>query len=254
MESTMELGLKDNVAIVTGGSSGIGRATAVAFAQAGAKVVVAARRIQEGEETVRLVQDVGAEALFVQTDVTKAADVEALVNKTLAAFGQLDCAFNNAGFGKSVPLTERSEEEWDAETDVNLKAVWLCLKYQIPALLKSGSGAIVNMASMGGGVIGVPGLSSYNAAKGGVIGLTRSAAMEFAKQQIRINAVSPGLIATDILDNVPQESLQQMVDTIPMKRAGQAEDVATAIVWLCSDAASYITGHNLVIDGGFTVQ
>jgi NAD(P)-dependent dehydrogenase (short-subunit alcohol dehydrogenase family) len=135
-----------------------------------------------------------------------------------------------------------------------LKAVWLCLKYQILALLKTGSGAIVNMASMGGGVIGVPGLSSYNAAKGGVIGLTRSAAMEFAGQQIRINAISPGLVATDILANVPQESLQQMIDSIPMKRAGQAEDVATAVVWLCSDAAAYITGHNLVIDGGFTVQ
>jgi len=252
----MEPDLKGKVAIVTGGSSGIGRATAVAFSQVGVKVVVAARRIQEGEETVRLIKEkgVGAEALFVQTDVTKATDVEALVNKTLKAFGQLDFACNNAGFCKTVPLTERSEEEWDSEANVNLKAVWLCLKYQIPALLKSGSGAIVNIASIGGGVIGVPGLSSYNAAKGGVIGLTRSAAMEFAEQGIRINAISPGLIATDILANVSQKTIQQMLDAIPMKRAGQAEDIANAVVWLCSDSASYITGQNLVIDGGFTVQ
>ena len=151
-------------------------------------------------------------------------------------------------------MTNRSEEEWDLETDVTLKAVWLCLKYQIPALLKTGSGAIVNMASMGGGVIGVPGLSSYNAAKAGVIGLTKSAAIEFAGQNIRINAISPGLIATDILSNVEEETIQQMIDAIPMKRAGEAEEIANAVVWLCSDASTYITGQNLVIDGGFTTQ
>ncbi|MEM7712619.1 MAG: glucose 1-dehydrogenase [Cyanobacteria bacterium P01_A01_bin.68] len=250
----MNSGLEGKVAIVTGGSSGIGRATAVAFAQAGAKVAVAARRAQQGEETVRLAKDAGSEAIFIQTDVTKAADVEALVNKTLETFGRLDCVCNNAGFGKTVPLTSRSESEWDLETDVNLKAVWLCLKYQIPALLKTGSGAIVNMASMGGGVIGVPGLSSYNAAKAGVIGLTKSAAVEFAGQKIRINAISPGLIATDILSNVEEETIQQMIDAIPMKRAGEAEEIANAVVWLCSDASSYITGQNIVIDGGFTTQ
>ncbi|MEO0843790.1 MAG: glucose 1-dehydrogenase [Cyanobacteria bacterium J06643_5] len=251
---SINYGLKGKVAIVTGGSSGIGRATAVAFAQAGAKVAVAARRTQEGEETVRLVKDAGSEGIFIQTDVTKAADVEALVNKTLETFGQLNCVCNNAGFGKTVPLTNRSEEEWDLETDVNLKAVWLCLKYQIPALLKTGSGAIVNMASMGGGVIGVPGLSSYNAAKAGVVGLTKSAAIEFAGQKIRINAVSPGLIATDILSNVEEKTIQQMIDAIPMKRAGEAEEIANAVVWLCSDASTYITGQNIVIDGGFTTQ
>ncbi|MDZ8187906.1 MAG: SDR family oxidoreductase [Nostoc sp. ChiSLP02] len=250
----MNFAVSEKVAIVTGGSSGIGRATAVAFAQAGAKVVVAARRVQEGEETVRLAKDAGSEAIFVQTDVTKAVDVQALVNKTLDTFGRLDCACNNAGFGKSVPLTERSEEEWDAETDVNLKAVWLCMKYQIPAMLKTGSGAIVNMASIGGAVIGTSSFSAYQAAKAGVIGLTRSAAMEYAQQGIRINAISPGLIATEILSNVPENMLQQMTDTIPLKRIGRAEEIANAVVWLCSDAASYITGHNLVIDGGFTVQ
>ncbi len=246
--------MSGKVAIVTGGSTGIGRATAIAFGKAGAKVVVAARRQAEGEEAIRLIQKTGSDALFVQTNVTQASDVEALVNKTLETYGRLDCACNNAGFGKTIPLIERSEQEWNAETDVNLKAVWLCLKYQIPAMLKTGAGAIVNMASMGGGVIGVPGLSSYNAAKGGVIGLTRSAAMEYAAQGMRINAISPGMIATDILSNVSEDVVQQMTATIPLKRLGQAEEIAKAVVWLCSDAASYITGHNLVIDGGYTVQ
>lgn len=246
--------MSGKVAIVTGGSTGIGRATAIAFGKAGAKVVVAARRQAEGGEAIRLIQETGSDALFVQTNVTQASDVEALVNKTLETYGRLDCACNNAGFGKTIPLIERSEQEWNAETDVNLKAVWLCLKYQIPAMLKTGAGAIINMASMGGGVIGVPGLSSYNAAKGGVIGLTRSAAIEYAAQGMRINAISPGMIATDILSNVSEDVVQQMAATIPLKRLGQAEEIAKAVVWLCSDAASYITGHNLVIDGGYTVQ
>jgi NAD(P)-dependent dehydrogenase (short-subunit alcohol dehydrogenase family) len=250
----LKIDLENRVALVTGGSSGIGRATAIAFAQAGAKVVVAARRTSEGEETVNLAKNAGSEALFVQTDVTKATEVENLVNKTVDTYGRLDFAFNNAGFGKLIPLTERSEQEWDSELDVNLKAVWLCLKYQIPAILKTGSGAIVNMASIGGSIVGVPELNSYNAAKSGVVGLTRSASLEFAGRNIRINSISPGLIATDILSNVSEEMLQAMIDTIPLKRAGQAEEIATAVVFLCSNLASYITGQNLVVDGGFTVH
>ncbi len=246
--------LDGKVAIVTGGSSGIGRATAVAFAKEGAKVVIAARRTQEGEETVRLVKEAGSEALFVQTDVTNAAQIEALVNKTVEIYGRLDCAFNNAGVGKLIPLTERTEEDWDSEIDVNLKAVWLCLKYEIPAMLKTGAGAIVNMASMGGAVIGASSFSAYQAAKSGVVGLTRSAAIEYASQKIRINAVSPGLISTDILAGLPEEVFQEMTATIPLKRLGEAEEVAEAVVFLCSNAASYITGQNLVIDGGYTVQ
>lgn len=250
----MSQNINGKVAIVTGGSSGIGRACAIEFAKAGAKVVVAARREAEGEETVSQIEAVGSQGIFVKTDVTVTAEIENLVNKTLETYNRLDYACNNAGFGKSIPLLERSESEWDAETDVNLKAVWLCLKYQIPAMLKTGEGAIVNMASMGGAVVGVPGLTSYNAAKAGVFGLTKSAALEFAQQGIRINAVSPGLIDTDILSNVSEEVLQQMIDTIPLKRAGKAEEIASAVVWLCSDGASYITGQNLTIDGGFTVQ
>lgn len=250
----MEGAMTGKVVLVTGGSSGIGRATAIEFAKQGAKVVVAARRESEGEETVHQIKAVGSEGLFVRTDVTNRADIEALVNMTLETYGRLDCAFNNAGFGKASPLVELSEEGWDSEISVNLKAVWLCLKYQIPAILRTGGGAIVNVASQGGGVIGVPNFASYTAAKGGVVSLTRTAAMEYAGQGIRLNAVSPGLILTDLLSEVPQDTFRQMESSIPLKRGGKPEEVATAVVWLCSDGASYITGQNLVIDGGYTVQ
>lgn len=250
----MELAMKDKVAIVTGGSSGIGQATALEFATQGAQVVVAARREAQGIETVEQIKALGGQGRFVKTDVTQAIEIERLVQQTLETYGRLDYACNNAGFGKTVPLLERTESEWDAELDVNLKAVWLCMKYQIPAMQQTGGGSILNMASMGGGVIGVPELSSYNAAKAGVVGLTRSAALEFAQKNIRINCISPGLIATDILSNVSQETVNAMVASIPMQRAGEATEIAKAVVWLCSDHASYVTGQNLVIDGGFTVQ
>ena len=245
--------LDGKVAIVTGGSSGIGRATAVAFAKEGAKVVVAARRTPEGEETVRQAKEAGGEALFVQADVTKAADIEALVNKTLETYGRLDCAFNNAGSGKANPLTEMSESDWDFDLAVNLKAVWLCMKSEIPAMLKTGAGAIVNMASQGA-IVGVPNFSSYCAAKGGVISLSRTAAIEYAKDKIRVNIVSPGAIKTDILSEIPADQMQQIEAAIPIERAGQPEEIAAAVLWLCSDSASFVTGHNLVIDGGYTVQ
>ena len=172
----------------------------------------------------------------------------------METYSQLDCVFNNAGTGKAVPLVELSEQRWDLELGVNLKAVWLSMKYEIPAMLKSGGGAIVNMASQGGGVIGVPNFASYTAAKGGVVALTRTAAMEYGGQGIRINCVSPGLILTDLLSEVPHDTLEQMEASVPLKRGGKPEEVAKAVVWLCSDDASYITGHNLVIDGGYTVQ
>jgi NAD(P)-dependent dehydrogenase (short-subunit alcohol dehydrogenase family) len=250
----MGLGLSEKVAIVTGGSSGIGRATATELARQGAKVVVAARREPEGEETVQQVKATGSDGFFIKTDVTKSADIEALINQTLEVYGRLDCVFNNAGTGKATPLVELSEHGWDLELNVNLKAVWLSMKYEIPAMLKSGGGAIVNMASQGGGVIGVPNFASYTAAKGGVVALTRTAAMEFGGQGIRVNCVSPGLILTDLLAEVPQDTLQQMQESVPLKRGGKAEEVAKAVVWLCSDDASYITGHNLVVDGGYTAQ
>ncbi|MBD3882429.1 glucose 1-dehydrogenase [Phormidium tenue FACHB-886] len=250
----MSLGLSGKVAIVTGGSSGIGRATAIEMARQGAKVVVAARRESEGEETAEQVKATGSDGFFVKTDVTKAAEVEALVNQTVESYGRLDCVFNNAGAGKAASLVELSEQGWDLDLNVNLKAVWLSMKYAIPAMLRGGGGAIVNMASQGGGVIGVPNFASYTAAKGGVVALTRTSAMEYGGQGIRVNCVSPGLILTDLLAEVPQETLQQMEASIPLQRGGKPEEIAKAVTWLCSDDASYITGHNLVIDGGYTAQ
>jgi len=243
--------MNKKVAIVTGGSSGIGRAAAIAFSKAGAKVVVAARRTTEGEQTIKLIQQIGGEGLFIKTDVTKAAEVEALVNKTIETYGRLDFAFNNAGSGKASPLTQMSEEDWDGEIGINLKSIWLCMKYEIPAMQKTGAGAIVNMSSQGA-LMGVPNYSVYGAAKGGVISLSRAAAAEYAKDKIRVNVVSPGAVKTDLWADAPPEMLEQVAGGIPLQRVGEPEDIAEAVVWLCSDAASFMTGHNLVLDGGYT--
>lgn len=245
--------LYGKVALVTGASSGIGRATALAFARAGAKVVAASRRIAESEQTVHQILEAGGEAVFVNTDVSKATEVEALVNKTVDIYGRLDCAFNNAGIPATGQLTDILEEDWDRVIDVNLKGTWLCLKYEIPAMLKLGGGAIVNVASMGA-VVGFPGYSSYCASKGGVIALTRAAAIEYAKSRIRINVVSPGAIETDMLATIPPPQLAQIIARHPVERSGKPEEIAEAVIWLCSDAASFVTGHNMIIDGGYTAQ
>jgi NAD(P)-dependent dehydrogenase (short-subunit alcohol dehydrogenase family) len=241
------------VALVTGASSGIGRATAIAFARAGAKVVVASRRITNGEETVHCIHKLGGEAIFVKTDVSKAAEVEVLVNKTIDYYDRLDYACNNAGIPASSPLIDISEEDWNRVLDVNLKGTWLCLKYQIKAMLKQGSGAIVNIASMAA-VVGIAGCSSYGASKGGVIALTRAAAMEYAKSRIRINVVSPGAIETDMLATLPKDRLAQVEAGHAIGRIGKPEEVAEAVLWLCSDAASFVMGHNMIIDGGYTAR
>lgn len=241
------------VALVTGASSGIGRATAIAFARVGAKVVAASRRIAEGEETVRRIQEAGGEAIFVQTDVSRAAEVEALVNKTVDTYGRLDCACNNAGRAVFGPLIEMPEEDWNQMFDVNLKGMWLCLKYEISMMLKQEGGAIVNVASVGG-VIGAAGTAAYSATKGGVIALSRSAAIEYAKSGIRLNIISPGSIETDMLATVPTDLLAQVAAGHPVGRIGKPEEVAEAVVWLCSDVASFVTGHNMIVDGGYTAQ
>ncbi len=239
------------VAIVTGGSSGIGRAAAIAFGAAGASVVVAARRQEQGEATVQMIRAAGGEGLFVKTDVTQPAELEALVKTTVEAYGRLDWAFNNAGSGKPGAIVDLAEADWDYEIDSNLKSIWLCMKSEIPAMKASGGGAIVNMASQGA-LLGTANYGAYGAAKAGVIALSRAAAAEHSADRIRINSVSPGAVNTDLWANAPPAMLAQVAAGIPLQRIGAPEDIAAAVVWLCSEGAAFVTGHNLVIDGGFT--
>ncbi|WP_204150191.1 glucose 1-dehydrogenase [Leptolyngbya sp. CCY15150] len=239
------------VAIVTGASSGIGRATAISFGKAGASVVVVARRADKGEETVGLITDVGGKAVFVQADVTKASDIETMVKKTVETYGRLDYAFNNAGSGSSGKLADLSEADWDFEINANLKSVWLSMKYEIPVMQQLGGGAIVNTSSQGA-LLGVANYGAYGAAKAGVIALSRAAAAEYSADRIRINTVSPGAVKTDLWAEAPPEMLDQVAAGIPLQRIGVPEDIAEAVVWLCSDGAAFVTGHNLVVDGGFT--
>ncbi|AFZ26830.1 dehydrogenase of unknown specificity, short-chain alcohol dehydrogenase like protein [Cylindrospermum stagnale PCC 7417] len=245
----------NKVALVTGGSSGIGRAAALAFAQKGAKVVIASRRIKESEETVALIQAIGGEAKFVQTDITQAVEVENLIAQTVATYGRLDYAFNNAGTeGIFGPGIEQTEENWNHTIDTNLKGVWLSMKYQIPQMLKQGGGAIVNNSSIAG-LIGFANISIYAASKHGVIGLTKSLALEHAKDNIRINAVCPGTIETDMVDRgFGEEGKIKIMALHPIGRLGKSEEIASAVTWLCSDGASFVTGQSLAIDGGFTAQ
>jgi NAD(P)-dependent dehydrogenase (short-subunit alcohol dehydrogenase family) len=247
--------LKNKVAIVTGGTSGIGRETAVLFAEAGAKVVVAGRRDKEGKEVVDQIRSAGGEGLFVKTDVSKAADVQAMLQKTLEKFGRLDTAFNNAGVeGNWMPLIDISEEEWDRVIDINLKGVWLCMKYEIPQMLKNGGGTIVNMSSVAG-LMGTPAASPYGASKHGVIGLTRTAALEYAQQKIRVNAVCPAVIETPMGDRVfgEPEAHKYALSMHPIGRLGTSREIAEAVLWLCSERSSFMTGHYMVLDGGLLV-
>jgi NAD(P)-dependent dehydrogenase (short-subunit alcohol dehydrogenase family) len=246
--------LHGKVGIVTGGTSGIGRDAAVLFAKAGAKVVVAGRREVEGKKTIDLIRAVGGEGLFVKTDVSRAADVAALVQKTVEKFGRLDVAFNNAGIeGSWIPITEQSEEDWDRTIDINLKGVWLCLKHEIRQMLKQGGGgAIVNMASVAGW-IGSAGAATYCASKHGVMGLTKAAALETARSGIRINVVCPAVIETPMGERIfgAPEVKKYALGLHPIGRFGRPAEIAEAVVWMCSDRASFMTGQSLVLDGGF---
>jgi NAD(P)-dependent dehydrogenase (short-subunit alcohol dehydrogenase family) len=246
--------LEGKVGLVTGGTSGIGRETAVLFAKAGAKVVVAGRREAEGNETIELVRAAGGDGQFVKADVSKASEVETLIHRVVEGFGRLDVAFNNAGIeGVWVPIIRQTEEDWDRTIDINLKGVWLCLKYEIRQMLKQGgSGAIVNMASVTG-LVGSAGAAAYSASKHGVIGLTKSAALETAKTGIRVNAVCPAVIETPMgerLFGAPAVH-KYVVGCHPIGRFGRPTEIAEAVVWMCSDRASFMTGQSLVLDGGF---
>ncbi len=253
----MGLQFNGEVALVTGGSSGIGRAAALAFAREGAKVVVASRRSDQSQETVRLIEAAGGEALFVRTDMKVPAEIAAMVARTVERFGKLNYAFNNAGIEGDpfVPVAELSEATWDDVIAVNLTGVFLCMKHEIPHILKT-QGAIVNMASVAGLTGGRVG-TAYFASKHGVVGLTRAAAIEYATQGIRINAVAPAVIRTDMTERAffHDEALGAQVTAMhPMGRVGRPEEVAEAVVFLCSKAASFTTGHVLPIDGGRLVR
>ncbi len=246
--------LKNKVAIVTGGTSGIGRDTAVLFAKEGAKVVVAGRREAEGKETLDLIRAAGGEGIFVQTDVAITADVQSLVRKTVEEFGRLDIAFNNAGIeGNWIPIAEQPEEDFDRTIAINLKGVWLCLKYELQQMLKQGTGgAIVNMSSVSGW-IGSAGAATYSASKHGVIGLTKAAALENATKGIRVNAVCPAVIKTPMEERLfgTPEMQKFALGFHPIGRFGKPLEVAEGVLWMCSDRASFMTGQSLVLDGGF---
>lgn len=242
---------------MTGAGSGIGRATALVFAREGAKVVVSDIVVEGGQETVQQIEAAGGEAIFVKADVSQAADVETLVAKTVETYGRLDCAFNNAGIEGSVkPTIDCTEEEFDRTIAVNLTGVWLCMKYEIQQMLSQGGGTIVNTASAAG-LVGFPGLPDYVASKHGVVGLTKTAALEYAKSGIRVNAVCPGVIQTPMVERGAQLSPgfdELAVSMEPVGRFGQPAEIGEAVVWLCSDAASFVTGIPMQVDGGLVAQ
>ncbi len=249
--------LDTKIALVTGAGSGIGRATALVFAREGAKVVVSDIVVAGGQETVRQIEAAGGEAIFVKADVSQAADVETLVAQTVETYGRLDCAFNNAGIEGGVkPTIDCTEEEFDRTIAVNLTGVWLCMKYEIQQMLSQGGGAIVNTASAAG-LVGFPGLPDYVASKHGVVGLTKTAALEYAKSGIRVNAVCPGVIQTPMVERGAQLSPgfdELAVSMEPVGRFGQPAEIGEAVVWLCSDAASFVTGIPMQVDGGLVAQ
>jgi NAD(P)-dependent dehydrogenase (short-subunit alcohol dehydrogenase family) len=247
---------QDKVVLITGGTSGIGRTTALAFAKAGAKVVVAGRRENEGMAVVSEIKSAGGEAIFVRTDVAQEVEVKALVEKTVATYGRLDVAFNNAGVEWTGPLTDATEADYRRLFDTNVWSIIASLKYEVPAMLNNGGGSIINTSSVAGH-IGFPGASIYVGTKHAVEGITKTAALEFAKQGIRVNAVAPAAIETAMVDRfVGVEGRQRdfLKSLHPIGRLGRSEEIANPVLFLASDAASFITGESLKIDGALTAQ
>lgn len=256
MAQDMNKRFEGKVAFVTGAGSGIGRAAALAFAREGANVVVADISDKGNQETARMVEELGARSLAVRCNVTQAGDIQAALDKTIDAFGRLDFAFNNAGIEYAIkPAADVDEEEWKRIIDIDLSGIFLCMKYEIPLILKQGGGAIVNTSS-GAGVRGFKGGAAYCAAKHGIIGLTRAAALDYAASNIRINAVCPGIINTPMMDRFSggtSEGRLKVIAQEPVGRMGTPEEIGAAVIWLCSDAAAFVIGHALVVDGGQTV-
>lgn len=246
--------LENKVAIVTGAASGIGKATALLLAKEGAKVVVSDITEDAGNEVVKEIEDNGGEALFVKADTSKPKDHKKLVQKTVEEFGQLDIAVNNAGIGgPQAPVGEYPVEGWDNIIAINLSGVFYGMHQQIPAMLASGGGSVINMASILGSV-GSPGVSGYVAAKHGVVGLTKSTALEYGEQNIRVNAVGPGYIETPLLDEMDEEQINQLIGLHPIGRLGEAEEIAELVLWLASEKSSFVTGSYYPIDGGYLAQ
>ena len=250
--------LQGKVAIITGGNSGIGKATAILFAAEGAKTIVSARRVEEGEDVVNEILKSGGVATFVQADVSKSTDVKALIDKAVSLYGRIDCLFNNAGISGNpgTPITELDEAEWDQVININLKGVWLGMKYVIPVMQKNGGGSIVNMSSIYGLLGSHLQMPAYTASKHGVIGLTKSAARDYAADNIRVNAICPAFIHTVMVD-VPMAEDPALANKImslhPIGRLGTVEEIAEAVLWLSSDKSSFVTGHSLAADGGVTL-
>lgn len=253
----MDHGFDDRIVLVTGGGLGIGRAIVQRLAQAGATLVIADIQHKEGERSARIARDLGAQATFFPADVRSESDVQALMAYIIESHGRLDCAVNNAGVEHGLQaLAEVSEEDWDRTHDINLKGVWFCLKHELPLMVRQGRGSIVNVASVAG-LVGAPTLGVYAASKHGVVGLTRTAALEYGRMGVRVNSVCPSSIRTEMFERSMAgrpELAQKLIKNSPMRRLGEPAEVAEAVVWLCSDAASFVNGHQLAVDGGMTAQ
>ncbi len=249
--------MEGKTVVVTGAASGIGRATALLFAREGANVVVSDITSEGGEETVKMISDAGGRAVFCRADIAKASEVEAMVKKAVETYGSLDYAVNNAGMeAQPTPTADCTEADFDRTVEVNLKGTWLCIKYEIQQMLKQGGGAIVNMSSIAG-LVGVQAMPAYVAAKHGIVGLTKTAALEYGTAGIRVNAVCPSAVRTPLMEQIISsmpELAENMNENHPIGRIGETNEIAESLLWLCSDASSFVTGHAMVVDGGYLAK